>query len=97
MKNNKLGELLRARRGALGLTQRSLAQKLGVEASHIAFIETGRRKPSLKLIRRFADALGLDRQNVLILAHPKAKVLIDEAKPEKQQKFSPSWKRFVEN
>ena len=46
---NKLGEFLKTRREALGLTQRSLAQKLGVEASHVAFIESGRRKPSLKL------------------------------------------------
>jgi ribosome-binding protein aMBF1 (putative translation factor) len=45
---NQLGELVRNRRAGLGLTQRSLAQKLGVEASHVAFIESGRRKPSLK-------------------------------------------------
>jgi transcriptional regulator with XRE-family HTH domain len=81
----------------LGLTQRSLAQQLGVEASHIAFIESGRRKPSLKLVGRLADTLGLDRQNLLILAHPEAKELIAEAKPEKVRKPSPSWRRFIEN
>ncbi len=77
MKRTKtLGEFLKARREGLGLTQRSLAQKLGVEASHVAFIESGRRKPSLKLVGRIADTLGLDRQEVLLLAHPEVSVLL---------------------
>jgi transcriptional regulator with XRE-family HTH domain len=98
MKNtNQLGETVRTRREGLGLTQRSLAQKLGVEASHVAFIESGRRKPSLKLVARLADSLGLDRQNLLILAHPEARALIAEAKPESRGKAVPSWQRFVNN
>jgi transcriptional regulator with XRE-family HTH domain len=98
MKNtSQLGEVVKSRRRALGLTQRSLAQKLGVEASHVAFIETGRRKPSLKLVARIADTLGLDRQNLLILAHPEAKALIAEAKPETPSKAAPSWQRFIES
>ena len=74
--SNKLGEFIKTRREALGLTQRALAQKLNVEASHVAFIESGRRKPSLKLVARIADTLGLDRQEVLLLAHPEAKALL---------------------
>jgi transcriptional regulator with XRE-family HTH domain len=98
MKNtNQLGERVRSRREGLGLTQRSLAEKLGVEASHVAFIETGRRKPSLRLVARLADTLGLDRQTLLILAHPEAKELIADANREKEQKGSPSWRRFIEN
>src|SRR5689334_7726634 len=98
MKNiNPLGELVRSRREGLGLTQRSLALKLGVEASHVAFIETGRRKPSLKLIARMADILHADSQNLLILAHPEAKGLLAEAKPETGRKAAPSWQRFINN
>jgi transcriptional regulator with XRE-family HTH domain len=97
MKNtNQLGEMVRGRRKGLGLTQRTLAQKLGVESSHVAFIESGRRKPSLKLGARLADVLGVDRQKFLIMAHPEAKGLLAEAKPERR-KTSPSWRRFVEN
>jgi transcriptional regulator with XRE-family HTH domain len=96
-KSNQLGETIRRHREALGLTQRSLAQKLGVEASHVAFIESGRRKPSLKLVARLADVLGLDRQDLLIQAHPEAKELIAEARPEERRKTSPSWQRFIEN
>jgi transcriptional regulator with XRE-family HTH domain len=95
---NQLGERLRSRREGLGLTQRALAQKLGVEGSYIAFIESGRRKPSLKLVARLADALGLDRQTLLVLAHPEAKELIDEPnRSEKRPNGSPSWRRFIEN
>lgn len=92
----KLGEFLKARRAALGLTQRSLAQKLGVEASHVAFIESGRRKPSLKLVARLADTLGLDRQDVLLLAHPEARDLL-RPESEPRRKPSLSWQRFTEN
>jgi transcriptional regulator with XRE-family HTH domain len=98
MKNtNQLGEVVRSHREGLGLTQRSLAQKLGVEASHIAFIESGRRKPSLKLVARLADTLGLDRQTLLILAHPEAEALVAEAKAEPPRKAAPSWKRFIKS
>ena len=98
MKNtNHLGELLKARREGLGLTQRRLAEKLGVEASHVAFIEGGRRKPSLKLVANIADTLGLDRQQLLILVHPEAKELIAETNSKPPKKASPSWQRFIKN
>jgi len=94
---NQLGEKVRSHRKSLGLTQRSLAQKLGVEASHVAFIESGRRKPSLKLVGRLADILGFDRQTLLILTHPEAKDLIADARQETRPKPAPSWQRFVKN
>src|SRR5437764_9032318 len=94
---NQVGDALRSGRRGLGLTQLALAEKLGVEASHIAFIESGRRKPSFKLVGRIADILGLDPQNLLILAHPEAKALIAEAKPQTHKKVAPSWQRFIEN
>jgi transcriptional regulator with XRE-family HTH domain len=98
MKNtNQLGEVVRSHREGLGLTQRSLAQKLGVQASHVAFIESGRRKPSLKLVARLADTLGLDRQTLLVLAHPEARALVGEAKAETPSKTAPSWQRFIKS
>src|SRR5215470_15643825 len=98
MKDHKqFGKLVRSHRKAAGLTQRSLARKLGVEASHVTFIETGRRRPSLKLIRRLADILGFDRQDLFILVHPEAKGLIVATKPQRPQKPWPSWQRFIKN
>jgi transcriptional regulator with XRE-family HTH domain len=98
MKRTKtLGEFLKARREGLGLTQRSLAQKLGVEASHVAFIESGRRKPSLKLVGRIADTLGLDRQEVLLLAHPEVSVLLSRTESDPRPRPPRSWQRFTRN
>ncbi len=94
---NKLGEFLKTRREALGFTQRELAQKIGVEASHVAFIESGRRKPSLKLIARMTDVLGVDRQELLVLAHPEAKALLAEPPVEPSRKATPSWQRFIKD
>jgi transcriptional regulator with XRE-family HTH domain len=94
--SDQLGMTIKRHRAALGLTQRALAQKLEVEASHVAFIESGRRKPSLKLTARLADVLGLDRQDLLVQAHPEAKGFIAETKPERR-KTSPSWRRFIGN
>ena len=93
---NRLGEMVRSRRRVLALTQRSLAQKLGIQPSFVAFIENGRRRPSLRLIARLADTLGVDRQSLLLLAYPEAKEFITEATPE-PRKTSASWRRFVEN
>jgi putative transcriptional regulator len=94
---NKLGEFLKTRREALGLTQRELAQQIGVEASHIAFIENGRRKPSLKLVARIADTLGVDRQELLVLAHPEAEALIAEPPFKPSRKTASSWQRFIKD
>jgi transcriptional regulator with XRE-family HTH domain len=51
---------------ALGLTQREIAAKLGVKASHIAYLENGRRYPSPmllgKIIKLAATAKGRKRK-----------------------------------
>lgn len=57
MKKETLGQVLKQRRGAYALTQRELARKLGVKASHVAYLENGRRRPSLSLLSRLADTL----------------------------------------
>jgi transcriptional regulator with XRE-family HTH domain len=96
-RTRNLGEFLKARREALGFTQRSLARKIGVEASHVAFIEGGRRKPSLKLVARIADTLGLYRRDVFLLAHPEASVLLSQTESEPRQRPPLSWRRFTRN
>src|SRR5438132_10018638 len=67
---NEVGRLLRTRRESLRCTQQSLGDELGVRGSYVAMIENGRRKPSLKLIVRLADRLGLDAQQLLVRVRP---------------------------
>ena len=56
-----LGERVRKRRRALGLTAKSLARSAGVSTSYISQVERGHQKdPSLPALRRLAEALSMD-------------------------------------
>ncbi len=74
---NGLGRLMKQKRKELALTQRTLAKKLGVEASHVAYLENGKRKPSLTLMARLEDALGVSRQQIFLLSHPEAAAIVN--------------------
>jgi len=74
---NGLGRLIKQKRKELGLTQRALADQLGVEASHVAYLESGKRKPSLTLMARLAEALGVSRQQIFLLSHPEAAEVVN--------------------
>jgi transcriptional regulator with XRE-family HTH domain len=93
----KFGKYLKERREAWGFTQRSLGQKVGVEGAHIAFLESGRRRPSLKLLSRLADALEVDRQEILLLARPEAKELVSPPARNLPKKTSAVWDHFIRN
>jgi len=96
-KKNELGPLVRAQRDAFRLTQRELARKLGVKASHVAYIEGGLRRPSLSLVRRLAETLGLNKQKLLLMTYPEARFLISQ--PPKAAPANPDavWEEFAGN
>lgn len=89
---NTLGELLKRRRHDLDLTQRELADKLRVRASHIAYLESGKRKPSLNLMARLAATLDVSRQQLFVLAHPEAESMINQSAPALQRPVD-AWRR----
>jgi transcriptional regulator with XRE-family HTH domain len=97
MKSPKtLGEIVKHRRQTQGLTQRQLAEMLGVKGSHVAYLESGRRKPSFALIKHLAEVLELDPQQLFLLAHPEAKSLLESSAdlaPSKDP--AKAWQRFV--
>jgi transcriptional regulator with XRE-family HTH domain len=95
MMKKTLGQLIKQQRDAYDLTQRELASKLGVKASHIAYLENGRRKPSLALLRRIAETLGLDEQRLFLLAHPEARSLVTAGREEAPAGVrDAAWRRF---
>jgi HTH-type transcriptional regulator / antitoxin HipB len=53
-----IGQQLRARRQALGLSQAALAAKAGVSRIFVEKIEAGARTPSWGTLERLARALG---------------------------------------
>ena len=61
-----LGDRVRKRRRALGLTAKALAKAAGVSTSYISQVERGHQKdPSLPAVRRLADALSMDMHVLL--------------------------------
>lgn len=61
-----LGERVRKRRKALGLTAKALAKATGVSTSYISQVERGHQQdPSLPALRRLADALSMDLHTLL--------------------------------
>jgi transcriptional regulator with XRE-family HTH domain len=55
-----LGKKIRMYRKKAGLTQESMAEKLGLSSKYIQFIENGNRRPSLKVLYKIADLLEID-------------------------------------
>ena len=47
-------------RTAQNLTQKDLAEKTGINQANISKLENGNMNPSLKLLKRIADGLGMN-------------------------------------
>jgi len=93
---NALGKLLKKRRAGLALSQRALAEQLGVKPSHIAYLESGKRKPSLALMGRLEEALGVSRQQIFLLAHPEAEAVVNPSiRVARPKDPADAWHRFA--
>lgn len=58
MQHTQLGEFIRERRNALGLSQRRLAQRIGLKApSHLCDVENGFRQIGEEFLPKLAEAL----------------------------------------
>ncbi len=55
----EIGSRVRAQRGGVGLTQEELARKLAVSHQHVSRIESGHVLPSLELVIRLSQVLGV--------------------------------------
>jgi transcriptional regulator with XRE-family HTH domain len=98
MKKETLGQVLKQRREAYALTQRELARKLGVKASHVAYLENGRRRPSLSLLARLADTLELNKQRLFLLTHPEAEgILGTQRNASAAKRPENAWRKFAGN
>ena len=69
MVTSEFGKRLRELRKRASLTQRELADGVGINFTYLSKIESGAMPPpSKKIIFRLADALNIDREELLILA-----------------------------
>lgn len=66
---SKVGDFIRDRRLAKGLSKRQLAEKAGISHSEVHRIENGERQnPSVPMLIALADALGIPQDDILVLA-----------------------------
>jgi transcriptional regulator with XRE-family HTH domain len=70
--NNRFGVLVRERRRELGMTQANLAFAIGISSSHLARIETGKRKPSPKMLDRLMGELELPVSSITDVVLPES-------------------------
>ena len=77
----EIGEQLRARRQELGLSLRQLAERLGVSASLISQIETGRANPSVSTLYQIVAELDVSLDELLFNERRGADRAAGEATP----------------
>lgn len=60
----RLGRKIQKLRKEKELSQEKLAEKVGVSTTWIGYIETGYRRPNLKMVYRIARALGVKVKDI---------------------------------
>jgi transcriptional regulator with XRE-family HTH domain len=68
---NDLSDKLRLLRQSRQLTQKELAEQVGVAQPYIAEIESGKKKPSTHVLEKLCDALGCSADFLLGIDVPK--------------------------
>jgi len=66
--NTKLGDIIRQARLAQRLTLKELSAKSSVSSSHLGRIERGERYPSGFILRKIAEPLGFEENELFALA-----------------------------
>ena len=66
--NNDFGRIIKQQRIALQLTLQQLSDKSGVSPAHLGRIERGQRFPSAHILRKIAQPLGFDEDELFTLA-----------------------------
>ena len=60
-----LGKNIRLARAAKGLSQEDLADLTGLDRTYISGVERGVRNPSIKVLQRIAEGLGIPPHTLL--------------------------------
>ena len=61
MTTKEIGEMIRVRRMARGMTQDDLADRIGVTASAIGLFENGKRRPKDEVAEAIADVFNIPK------------------------------------
>lgn len=58
-KEHSIGHVIKVLRTAAGLKQKDLAQSAGIKATYLSLVESGKKEPSLNVLRALAKALNV--------------------------------------
>ena len=64
-KNVGVGNVLKSLRLIRDFTIKDLAERMGVSAGYISEVETNKKKPSLDMISKYGEALGVQPQTIV--------------------------------
>jgi transcriptional regulator with XRE-family HTH domain len=93
VKTPNFGDVIRAKRRELDLTQDEVAAKIKISTPYIGHLESGKRHPSDKIVTKLAEVLGLDNRELFFLANPHAQALLSEPAGAEGS----SWEQFQQN
>ena len=63
-----VGEHLKALRASAGLSQRELAELVGLSPSMLSLVESGRREPTVRMLRDISHALEIPPAALFVVA-----------------------------
>ena len=89
-----IGQRIKRERLSRSLTQRNLAEAVGVGVPHVSKIEADRESPSDELLRKIAEVLGCDSDEFLLAARRVPAEFMDTlaADPTESLEFLRQWK-----
>lgn len=63
-----LNEALRLMRVFYDLTQKDLAEKLGISKSHLSEIESGKKTPTLNMLERYSEIFDIPVSSIMFFS-----------------------------
>lgn len=85
-----LGPAIVLRRISMGMSRKNLTEAVGVSYPHMSSIETGKKPPSLRLMNRLAEVLGMTVTELQEMAQSPMGEVPDAALPKARGQYNPA-------
>lgn len=89
-RERSFGEVIRARRRELDLTQEEIARRIGTSVPYVGHLESAKRHPSDRVVAQLAAVLGLGGRELYFLANPHTRELLES----RRGGGGSAWERF---
>jgi transcriptional regulator with XRE-family HTH domain len=90
-KERRFGQVIHDRRRQLDLTRQEIARRIKTSTPYVGHLESSRRHPSDKVLRRLAEVLELNRRELSLLANPRTMALL---RPNETNTRTSAWEEF---